>query len=207
MEFRTDYASAALPLTLLLIVVIFITLTATSMITDETTTSQEELQKYVDDAVNDLTSYLKIQHVYGEYSKQKPYYLTKIAIQTTPLFNKQINISTWTVQIHTKSSLQPFHYNFTSSKLIHSSVFSHPLWSQLKPNNFGILSIQDKDESLINYHSFTDSSDVAFFTLSVENLSINKHDYVTLLLTPGVGVEKTISFQVPLPTNQVILLW
>ncbi|MBS3778357.1 MAG: hypothetical protein KGY50_03580 [Candidatus Thermoplasmatota archaeon] len=207
MGFRIHHASAALPLVLLLLAILFVALTATSMITTETTSSQEDLQQYVDDAVNELTSYIKIQHVYGVYSQEKPYHLTKIAIQATPLFHQEINLSTWLIQLQTKTKLQLYHYNYTVSSLESSGIFSNSQWNQIQSNNFGIISIQDKDNSLINYHSFSEPNDIAFFSLSVQNLSITKGDYVTLLLSPGTGVEKTISFNAPLPTRKVVNLW
>lgn len=207
MGFRIHHASAALPLILLLIAILFIALTATSMITTETATSQEDLEQYVDDAINELTSYLKIQHVYGMYSQEKPYHLTKIAILATPLFHQEINLSTWLIQLQTKTDLQLYTYNYTVSTLESSSVFTDTFWDQLDTTHFGILSIQDKDESLTTYHSFTEPNDIAFFTLSIEDLKISKGEKVTLFLSPGTGIEKTITFQTPLPTKTVVNLW
>jgi archaellin len=207
MGFRIHHASAALPLVLLLLAILFVALTATSMISTETSTSQEDLQQYVDDAVNELTSYIKIQNVYGVYSQDKPYHLTKIAIQATPLFHQEINLSTWLIQLQTKTKLQLYNYNNTASLLQSNGVFSDSHWNQLLSTHFGILSIQDKDNSLVNHHSFSEPNDIAFFTLSVQELSITKGDYVTLLLSPGTGVEKTITFNAPLPTRKIVNLW
>jgi archaellin len=207
MGFRIHHASAALPLILILIAIIFIALTATSMISSETTSSQEDLDQYVDDAINELTSYIKIQHVYGVYSQEKPYRLTKIAIQATPLFHQEINLSTWILQLQTKTNLQLYTYNHTVSSLESSSVFSHSQWDQLKNTHFGIISIQDQDQSLTTFHSFNEPNDMAFFTLSIDDLSITKGQQVTLLLSPGTGIEKTITFQAPLPTKTVVNLW
>ena len=207
MGFRIHHASAALPLVLLLIAIMFIALTATSMITTETTSSQEDLEQYVDDAINELTSYLKIQQVYGTYTQNPPYHLTKIAILATPLFHQEINLSTWIIQLQTKTNLQLYTYNHTVSPLDSSSVFSHSQWNQLTKPYFGIISIQDSDQSLSKFHCFNEPNDMAFFTLSVEDLSITKGQQITLFLSPGTGIEKTITFQAPLPTKTVVNLW
>lgn len=207
MGFRIFRASTALPLVLLLLALLFIALTATSMITTETSTTQEDLQQYVDDAVNELTSYLKVQQVYGLYSQQAPYHLTKIVIQVTPLFHQEIDISTWIVQMKTDANLLPYTFDNTVSSLNSTGVFSHIQWNNLSLNKFGVLVVQDKDHSLLEYHSFSEPNDLAFLTLNIENLSISKGDYVTISLSPGTGIVKTISFNAPLPTQQVVTLW
>jgi archaellin len=206
MGFRIHSASVALPLLLLLLAVVIIALTATSIMSSNTQVPQEELQKYVDDAIKDITSYLKIQHVYATYSQHKPYHLTKIAIQATPLFHQEINLSNWIIQIQTKSNLQLYTYNYTVSHINSSGVFSHPQWNQLSPQYYGILSIKDSDNSLNTHHSFSEPNDMAFFTLPVSHLSLENNDKITLFLSPGTGVEKTMTFTLPIPTQKVIQL-
>lgn len=207
MGLHINRASAALPIALLLLAILFVTLTAASMITNESTTKQEDLQQYVDDAINEISSYVKIQHVYGKYSQQAPYHLSEIAIQATPLFHQEINLSNWIIQIQTNTNMNIFTYNKTVTIIESSSVFSQRHWNNLKRSHFGIIVIQDRDDSLIQYHSFSEPNDIAFLTITVEDLSIKKGDYVTLFITPGTGIEKTISFSAPLPTKQVVTLW
>jgi archaellin len=207
MGFRLFRASTALPLVLILIAFLFIGLTASSMINTDTTATQEDLQQYVDDAVNEITSYLKVQQVYGLYSQKPPYHLTRIVIQVTPLFHQEIDISTWIVQMKTNKNLIPYTYDNIVSSLNSSGVFSHLQWNNLSFNKFGIIVVQDKDNSLLDFHSFSEPNDLAFLTLKVEDLLIEKGDYVTILLLPGTGIEKTISFNAPIPTTQVVTLW
>lgn len=207
MGFRIQHASAALPLILLILAITFIALTATSLIASETTSTEEDLQKYVDDAINELTSYIKIQQVYGSFTPKAPYHLSKIVLQATPLFEKDINLSTWIIEIQTKSDLRLYTISRNISSIGYSSVFRHDQWNNLSSNNFGVISILDTDESLEKYHSFSEPSDIAFFTLSVEDLSIEKGDEVTIVLSPGVGIEKTITFKSPLPIKKVVKLW
>jgi len=207
MGFRIQHASAAVPLVLLLLAITFIALTATSMITSETTSSEEDLQQYVDDAINELTSYIKIQQIYGSFTNEAPYHLSKIVIQATPLFQKEINLSTWIIQIQTISDLKIYTINRNVSSIGSSSVFSHDQWNNLTSNNYGVISILDTDESLEKYQSFSEPSDIAFFTLLVNDLSIGKGDEVTIVISPGIGIKKTITFKVPLPMKQVVKLW
>ena len=207
MGFRIQHASAVLPFVLLLLAFTFIALTATSMMTSETMSSKEDLQQYVDDVLNELTSYIKIQQLYGYYENEAPYHLSKIVIQATPLFQKEINLSTWIIQIQTKSDLKIYSFYENVSSIGCSSVFSHEHWNNLPQNKYGIISIQDTDDSLQKFYSFSEPSDIAFLTLSMNNLSIIKGDEVTIVISPGIGIEKTITFKAPLPIKQVVKLW
>jgi archaellin len=207
MGFRIHHASAALPLILILLAVIFIALTATSMITTQTTSSQQDIQQYVDDALYEITSYIQINNVYATYSKQAPYQLEKIAIFASPFFRQDIDLSTYIIQIQTESNIHLYTYNNTISPLESTGVFSQSQWDLLTNQHFGIISIQDTDQSLLSHHSFSEPSDTAAFTMQVDDLCITKGDYVTILISPGAGVEKTISFKAPLPTRTVVNLW
>ncbi|MDG6217916.1 MAG: hypothetical protein QCI00_00555 [Candidatus Thermoplasmatota archaeon] len=207
MKAHNHQASIALPLTLILLVVLFIALTATSMMTNQVTTSQQDLTQYVDDALYEITSYIQIKNVYATYSKQAPYHLDKIAIFTSPLFHQKLDLSTYILHIQTDDTLHLYKYNYTISPMGLTGVFSHPIWDQQSEHHFGIISIQDPDDSLISHHSFSEPADMAVFTILVENLSIENGDVVRILLSPGQGVEKTIMFRVPLPTRTVVNLW
>lgn len=207
MGFRIHHASAALPLVLILLAVIFIALTATSMITTQTTTSQQDIQQYVDDALYEITSYIQVSNVYATYSKQAPYQLNKIAILVSPLFHQDIDLSTYIIQIQTESNIHLYTHNKTVSSLESTGIFSHSQWDLLTNQHFGIISIQDTDQSVLTHHSFSEPSDMAAFTIIIEDLSIMKGDDVTILISPGAGLEKTISFKAPLPTRTVVKLW
>ncbi len=179
----------------------------TSIMTADTTMTQHELQQYVDDSLNDITRYLKIQDIYGLYGKQTPYHLTKIAILATPLFHQEINLSTWIIQVQLANNLKIFSYNYTISALNSSDLFSHQLWSQLSSHHFGIISIQDNDDSLIKYHSLSDPSDMIFFTINVSDLLIHNGEEIQLFLTPEIGVKRSFTFKVPMSTKQLVKLW
>ena len=207
MGFRLNHGSAAIPLLIFLIAIMFIALTATSLIANDTISTEEDLQKYVDDAVNDISSYLKIQHVFGSFSENSPYAISKIAIQSTPLFHQDINISNLIIQVQTATDLRLFTFSSNITSLTSGGVFSHQHWNNLSTNQFGILSIKDIDNSLLDHQSFSEPSDIAFFTLSVEELSIKKGDDVTIVLSPGVGIEKSIFFKTPLPIDKIVNLW
>lgn len=207
MNTKKHQASVALPLILILLVVLFIALTATSMMTNQVTTSQQDLTQYVDDALYEITSYLQIKNVYATYSRQAPYHIDKIALFVSPLFHQTIDLSTYIIHIQTDTNLHLYTYNYTLSPMGSTGVFSHPIWDQHSNHHFGIISIQDPDDSLISHHSFSQPADMAVFTLSVEDVSITKGDLVTIQLSPGQGVERSLMFRVPLPTRTVVNLW
>lgn len=206
MASRKSHGTTAIPLIAILVAILLIALTASSMITTETVDSEEEFEQYLNDTLQEITSYLKIQDVYGKYTSNSPPKLTQIVILLTPIFHNTINISEWIIQIQTTNSLLIQTYN-SSAALDSNSVFDHPLWDQLQPNAFGLISIHDSDGSLKNYNSFSDISDQAFLIIKLpEDQGILKGEHVIVSLTPGTGVKKTFEFKAPLPINQIVSL-
>jgi len=207
MTSRKSHATAAIPLLALLVAILFIALTASSMITTETIDSEEEFEQYLNDTLDEITTYLKIQDAYGKYTTTSPPKLTQIAILLSPLFHNTINISQWIVQIQSTNTLLIQTYNFSSAALGSNTVFDHPIWNDLQINTFGIISIFDHDASLDKYHSFSDTTDQAFLIIKLdENQALSKGEHVIISLTPGTGVKKTIEFKAPLPTKSIVTL-
>lgn len=177
------------------------------MITTETKDSQEQFQQYLKDALDEISTYLQIENAYGEYSSSSPPKLTKIAILVSPFFHGTLDISQWVLQIHTPYALHIQTYNRSIANLDSYTVFTHPLWDNLQTNTFGVISIQDLDNSLTKHHVFTDTTDQAFIIILLEESNgILKGEHVTIALTPGSGIKKTIEFTAPLPIRSIVSL-
>ena len=89
------------------------------------------------------------------------------------------------------------------SSLNGNSLFSHPLWEEIDTQSFGLLSIIDTDSSLTHTNTLTDSTDLSFLLLSIPNEIITKGEYVTITITSGNIVQKTISFSSDRPISTV----
>lgn len=192
---------------LLFISIILITITATSTITSNNAITEKNMETYLDDALNEITSYLKIRNVYGSFSTEKPYHLTKIAIIISPLFHDSIEMSDFIIQLQTKNSLTIYTLNDLSQPLNDQTIFTHTLWKNLPHNQYSLVSIIDKDTSIEKYQTLNEPSDLTFLVFSTAPYEIKKGDLVTITISSGTSIHRTITFETPLPTNNIVSLW
>ena len=207
MKNKKHNTGSAIPLLILIIAILLISLTATSMVTSNISTTKGDVDEYLDDVLNEITSYVKIKNVYGQYTQQKPYYITKIGILLSPRFHDPINLSEWIIQLQTKETLTIYTFNNAAMKQEDHTIFTHPLWENISFNSFGIMSIIDKDDSLIQHYSLSDPSDLIFIVFNIPENSITKGDYTSIILTSGTSMKKTITFSAPIPTQQIVSLF
>jgi len=193
---------------ILFIVSLFlITVTASTIINTNTSVSSEDINQYVEDTINEITRYIQIKQIYGAFTTHKPYSLSKIAIMISPLYSNDIDISNLMIQIQTHDSLSIYTYSDQVIALENNDVFTHPIWNQLTNRSFGIISMIDKDKSLIHHHVLSDASDLGVLTIPIEDGIIQKGDDVTICILSGDSIQKTISFKTPLPINKIVDLW
>ena len=197
----------------LIIVILFIislfliTVTASTIINTTNAVSTDDINQYVEDTINKLTSYIQINQMYGKFSSYKPYTLSKIAIMISPLYRNSIDISSMVIQVQTKESLSLYTYDNSVSPLNNHDVFTHPLWNLLSNKSFGMISVIDTDQSLVTQHVLSDTSDLGFVIIRINDTLIQKGDFVTITLLSGDMIQKTISFTTPLPVNTIVDLW
>ena len=111
------------------------------------------------------------------------------------------------IQVQTKESLSLYTYDNSVSPLNNHDVFTHPLWNLLSNKSFGMISVIDTDQSLVTQHVLSDTSDLGFVIIRINDTLIQKGDFVTITLLSGDMIQKTISFTTPLPVNTIVDLW
>lgn len=207
MKLTKHNTGSAIPFLIIIIFILLINLTATSMITSNVSTSDKQVDEYLENVLDEITSYVKIKNVYGQYAQQKPYHISKIGILISPLFHDSINLSEWIIQLQTTETLSIYTFNNAAMKQEDHTIFTHPLWEKLSMSSFGIIGIIDKDDSLIHHYSLSDPSDLIFLVFNTSNASISKGDHVSIVLTSGTSMKKTITFIAPLPTQNIVSLF
>ena len=70
-----------------------------------------------------------------------------------------------------------------------------------------MISIIDTDQSLVTQHVLSDTSDLGFIIIPINDNFIQKGDFVTITLLSGDMIQKTVSFTTPLPANTIVDLW
>ena len=184
-----------------------ITSTASTFIHPGSSLNPNDINQYVEHTVDEITSYIQIKNMYGQFSTNKPYYISKIGIMISPLFHSNIDISNIIIQVQTKNTIFIYTYNNQALSLNTNSLFTNSLWNKLDERSFGIISIIDEDESILNHHVLSDSSDLLFLAFSIPDDIIFKGEYVTITISSGDIMQKTISFSTPIPSNKIVSLF
>lgn len=73
--------------------------------------------------------------------------------------------------------------------------------------DFGFIVILDKDQSIIDYGTINDNTDMTYIIIKLPNdFTMKKGDTLELTLSPSTGVTKTINLKAPLPIKQIVAL-
>jgi archaellin len=204
-----DNGITALTVIILLMAMVFISTVVAALITnsDSVTLSEEDMQQLVDGTLQDLTSYITIGDVIGRFEGDSDQEIHKIAFLLKPLFSQNIDISTFTMRFDTNNALFFYRFNNSVQRFGSTGLFSHPLWANLSEGTFGIVIINDDDNSVEQYNIFNDRSDMVYLVMNLSNeqsLSYGESVDVTLLQTSGL--HKTLTLHTPLPMKKVVTL-
>ena len=194
-------------LLLILSSIIIVTITATSVITTQNELTEYDIDQYLQDTLNKISSYIEVQNVYGKFNEEKPYSLTQIGIMISPMFHKSIDMTDWIVQLKTKNSINIYTIHNSSETLKDNTIFNHDIWNSISTNQYGLISIIDKDSSIKNYSVFNDPGDLSFLIFRIASNEISKGDVVTIIISSGKNIQKSVTFSIPIPTNNVVTLW
>jgi archaellin len=192
---------------ILLISLMLIGATAASVIlkgSDETS-SEQDLNKIVDDITKEICSYIQIKDTIGKYDQingqQK---IQKIGILIKPLISINIDVSTLTIKITNGEQLRMLPYSGQAAFISSQSFFGHPLWDDMTSDSFSFLVVLDTDRSLVEDHTLDDCTDMAYIAIKLsEDFTMKKGDSLTITLFPSTGLTRTITVTAPLPTQKV----
>jgi len=210
MSKRKLKGSVGLIAIILLLSALLIGVTAASLITisSNENLSEEEIQEIVDDAVDEITTYIQIKDVigkyYGEPTQQR---IEKIAVMITPLISQEIDMSTLKIKFSSQESLHFLSYGYKVDKIGSNPLFEHYLWEDLPDLSFGLIVINDKDNSIKDFNTFNKNSDVAYIIINLpQEYHMEKGDEILVTLFPSTGIERSINLQAPLPMRNIVNL-
>ena len=195
---------------ILLVVFILIGATAASVIMNgKTDVSEEDYTKMVNEVVDDLCNYIKINDVIGKYDEvHGNYQIQKIAIMIRPLISTQIDTSVMTIKISDGEHLYILFPTGHVALIGAHSLFDNPLWENTPQGTFSFISIVDDDSSLINHHIINKNTDTQFIIINLPSDIIMRYgDTMDLTLIPAPGTQRTLSLEAPLPTTHVVSLY
>ena len=170
------------------------------------TTLEQDYNQIVDESIDEISTYILIKDQKGKYCEiNGEQRINKIALWITPLVSQEIDISQLTIQLDNGESVIMLTYEGNVENFETSSLFGHPIWNNIKENNYGFISIIDLDDSLVNYDMFNDYSDNAYVVFRLPNdMAMLKNEKIKVTLFPSTGITRAIILKAPLPINSVV---
>lgn len=181
---------------------------ATVIMNGSETFSEEDLEEMANEAVDEISTYIQIKDKIGRYDAvNEEQIIQKIAILIKPLFSVDIDVSTLTIKLCNGQQIRILYYNGQSEFINSYSLFGHQVWDEMANSSFGFIVINDKDESLIDYDTINDNTDLAYIVIKLpEEFTMKKGDTMTITLFPSTGITRTLDLEAPLPIKQVVSL-
>ncbi len=193
---------------ILLIPLVLIGITTATIISNDDSglTEEANLNQMTKEVVNDISTYLQIRDIKGKfYEIDGVNKIQKIAILISPLVTQDIRLSKLTIQLDNGETVHLLVYSSNSEPLNQYSIFEHKIWDTLTGENFGLISINDFDDSLLNSDLINDYSDNAYIVFKLPfDMMLAKHDKIIVTLFPSTGIKKVIELEAPLPIKSVV---
>ena len=194
---------------ILLISFILIGATAASVIMGDSGNNPEEnYEEILEEALDEISTYIQIKDALGKYnSTTEEQHIQKIAILIKPLFSIDIDASKLVIKLNNGKQIKMLYYNRQAEFISSNSLFEHPIWTTMTDTDFGFIVILDKDQSIIDYGTINDNTDMTYIIIKLPNdFTMKKGDTLKLTLFPSTGVTKTINLKAPLPIKQIVAL-
>lgn len=194
---------------ILLISFILIAATVASVLTDNSSDiSEQDLEKMVDDIVDEISTYIQIKDVMGKfYSIEGESRIQKIAVLIKPLFSVDMDVSELMIKLCNGEQIKMLYYNGQAEFIGTNSLFEHPIWNNMDCDSFSFVVVLDKDKSLVDYNTIDDSTDMTYIIIKLsENFAMKKGNTMTITFLLGKGTTRTIEVKAPLPMKQIVSL-
>ena len=194
---------------ILLISFILIGATAASVIMGDSGNNPEEnYEEILEEALDEISTYIQIKDALGKYnSTTEEQHIQKIAILIKPLFSIDIDASKLMIKLNNGKQIKMLYYNKQAEFISSNSLFEHPIWTTMTDTDFGFIVILDKDQSIIDYGTINDNTDMTYIIIKLPNdFTMKKGDTLELTLFPSTGITKTINLKAPLPIKQIVAL-
>ncbi len=194
---------------LLLISILIFGATATSVLLKQTDNfKQKDLEQMIETISTKYTTYVHIEEILGQYSQTSTNRrIQKIAILIEPLFTTTIDLSQIAIKINTGTTVQILYHTGTTQPIQNSCLFSHPLWNTLSDHSFSSIVIHDADNSLTDYNILNDHTDLAYILIKIpDELYLTNGDHLSITFLLPTGIIRTITFDIPFSTQQIIPL-
>ena len=194
---------------ILLVSFLLIAATVASVIMgDSEDLSEQDLEEMVNDAVDEISTYIQIKDVMGKYcSTEGEQRIQQIAVLIKSLFSVDMDASELLIKLCNGERIKMLRYGKQAEFIYSSSLFEHPTWNNMRGDTFNFVVTLDKDRSLVDHNIINDNTDMAYITIKLsEEFAMKKGDTMIITLFLSRGVTRTITVKAPLPIKQLVSL-
>ena len=194
---------------ILILSFILIAATAASVITrtsSQNNLTQQDVNQMVNEAVDEISTYIQVKDMIGKYTKNNNNQeIHQVALLLKPFFTIDLDVSTLTVKLDNGEQIQILRYSQKAEYIGSQSLFEHNIWEETPENTFSLLVLQDTDNSMVQYGTINENTDMAYLLISLsEDFALKSGETLTVTLFPSTGITRTLTLTAPLPMHSVI---
>jgi archaellin len=169
---------------------------ASSIMMQNTDSLSSDALQMVNDVVDEITTYLKIDDILGKYyTENGTRSVERIVILIKQPMKNAINISDVTIKICNNEDVVLLGYSGHAEEYNSNGVFENHVW-ETTDNTFSLIVIRDKDRSLLDYNIMND--DTAFIAIKLPNqFAMGNDDSLTVSIIPDKGMTHSVVLETP----------
>lgn len=204
-----NQGTSAIAPVILIISLILIGSTVASVMSDSSgSLDEEDLEKMVDEVLDEVSTYIKIEDVMGKYIKtEKEMKIQKMVLMIEPLFSVDINVSELIIKLCDGEKVNMLYYGGKSSFIDSNSLFEHDLWDNTTEDIYNLILLLDKDKSIIEYGTINDHTDLMYIIINLpEEFFMKKDDSMSISIYNSNGITRVIDIKAPMPMKKIVSL-
>lgn len=169
---------------------------ASSVIFEESDDLSEDAKQAVNDALEEITTYLKIEEAIGKYyTTNNERRVERIVIFVKQFITSNVNVSELKIKIQNDVDVIVLSYSGHAEEIGSKPMFSHDIWEKTN-NSFSIIVTSDNDRSLLDYNIM--NKDRACMAIKLpESFAMEKSEKISISIIPSKGITSSILCETP----------
>ena len=156
----------------------------------------EDAKRAVNDALEEITTYLKIEEAIGKYyTTNNERRVERIVIFVKQFITSMVNVSELKIKIQNDVDVIVLSYSRHAEKIGSKPIFSHDIWEKTN-NSFSIIVTNDNDRSLLDYNIM--NKDRGYIAIKLpEGFAMKKSEKISISIIPSKGITSSILCETP----------
>ena len=153
-------------------------------------------KQMVNDVVDEITTYLKIEDVIGKYYTDNGIHrIERLTILIKQPIKNTINMSDVTIKICNNEDVVLLGYSGYAEERNSKGIFENQVW-ETTDNSFSLIVVSDTDRSLIDHNIM--NGDITFIAIKLpDGFTIDNDETATVSIIPIKGTTSSVVLNVP----------